>query len=124
MSGIARLVSASLSDTQNEYENGNVVLGVTISGEVFAFRLVDIHGKEIEELLADLNKNSAFKLSLTDHLNKLDRPFISKLSGTGLLSLNKPYFDYPENRHDLNAETPEVVDYDLEELSTTMRFNI
>lgn len=124
MSGIARLVSASLSDTQNEYENGNVVLGVTISGEVFAFRLVDIHGKEIKELLADLNKNSAFKLSLTDHLNKLDRPFISKLSGTGLLSLNKPYFDYPENRHDLNAETPEVVDYDLEELSTTMRFNI
>lgn len=126
ISGITRLALANLSNPWFENSDaGNVALGVTVSGEVFILRLVEEHGKEIEELTANLNRNSAFDLSLVDHLNKLDRPFIGKLSGTGLLSLNKPYFDYAENRHDPNSKIPIVLDYDLNELATNLtKFDI
>ncbi|KAI5969337.1 hypothetical protein CANMA_001657 [Candida margitis] len=118
-SGIARLAPANLTNPWSESSDaGKVVIGATISGEVFLLRLVEQNCKEIEDLVAELNKSSAFDLSLVDHLNKINRPFIGKLSGTGLLSLNKPYFDYPENRVDPSAKKAlMVLDYDLDELS-------
>ncbi|KAI5948801.1 hypothetical protein KGF57_005199 [Candida theae] len=124
-SGVVRLTTASLNNSWFENKSvGEIVLGMTVSGEVFLLRLVDEHGNEIENLIANFNKNSAFELSLVDYLNKLNRPFIGKLSGTGLLSLNKPYFDYPGNRHDPESKLPEVLDSNLDEVATNMtQFN-
>ena len=108
--------NATINDFGGYYEGNdsiydddvdNCVVGVSVNGEIIALRSISQDSNEINSITTKLG------MSLEKQVSKLNRPFINKISGTGLLSLNKPKFDYVTNNR-----FEELVDYDLEELSS------
>lgn len=108
--------NATINDFGGYYEGNdsiydddvdNCVVGVSVNGEIVALRSISQDSNEINSITTKLG------MSLEKQVSKLNRPFINKISGTGLLSLNKPKFDYVTNNR-----FEELVDYDLEELSS------
>lgn len=91
----------------NEDDEDNCVVGISVNGEIIALRSISQDSNEIKSITKKLG------MTLEKQIATLNRPFINKISGTGLLSLNKPKFDYVTNNR-----FEELVDYDLEELST------
>lgn len=80
----------------------DTVLCVGVNGEIVAIRSV------LREELSRLTSNMG--VSYQDHIEILERPFDNRVSGMGLLSLNKPSFDFRSNRGIL-------VDFDLDDLA-------
>ncbi|KAI5966774.1 uncharacterized protein KGF55_000183 [Candida pseudojiufengensis] len=122
------------TDNKNNKDDDESLLCITKSGDIIALTSIDKSSNEIINLKKNLNlKNkSNFKdFTIIDHLKKLKNPFNNKLSGTGLLSLNKPIFDYFINRNliqnssdESELDVPDIMDYDLEEISTNCISNI
>ncbi|CAK9436220.1 uncharacterized protein LODBEIA_P07780 [Lodderomyces beijingensis] len=125
--GISRLFLAKLDNPwvddhriSDHDDHELTVLCVTVSGSVIALRSVDQVSSELRGIRDSLNKNSAFKLTLQEQLQKLDRPFDGKKAGTGLFSPNKPYFECMRPECDVEAEVAlclQIVDLDLDEVS-------
>ncbi|KAK6463923.1 mono-functional DNA-alkylating methyl methanesulfonate N-term-domain-containing protein [Scheffersomyces coipomensis] len=82
------------------------VLTIGVNGEIGYVRDLDKTSEEYQSLMQKLKVRG----SIEEEVKKLDRPFFNKVSGTGLLSLNKPIFDYKGNEG-------KFIDYDLEEIS-------
>jgi len=116
MASIPRVYTSSFkccwvdSGDKNFCRHKSMVLCIGVNGEVTAIRSVPQDGLELNLVNNLLNPNHANFSSLDLQIEKLERPFFNKVSGTGLLSLNKPSFDFKSNRGIL-------IDYDLEELS-------
>ncbi|KAK6455532.1 mono-functional DNA-alkylating methyl methanesulfonate N-term-domain-containing protein [Scheffersomyces xylosifermentans] len=129
MTSIPRVFSAkfesawtqdSNTDDRGELQHENkksLVLCVGVSGEVSCIRAVSGEGDELRLLATKMLKGDQRKISLEDQVRKLDIPFANKVSGTGLLSINKPRFDYKGNRGTL-------IDYDLDEISAICNINV
>lgn len=133
--GIAKLFAAKLNNPWIAKEIGNqimksdediTILCITVSGSVIALRSVKEDCKELQLITQSLkNKGNSFEILIGEYLQKLDRPLKGKLAGTGLYSLNKPYFEFVRN-YKLEDEAIEqkkerkniVIDYDLDEVST------
>lgn len=95
----------NLIDDNND--NDKSVICISTNGEIINLRMINQSDNEL------INLNSQTKTPLNNLIQKLERPFINKLSGTGLLSLNKPRFNCL-----INQNNESIVDYDLEELSS------
>ncbi|KAI5951000.1 hypothetical protein KGF54_004074 [Candida jiufengensis] len=126
--GISKFITAKLDNPwmkDQGKDDEDTILCVSKSGDIIALRSVDKSSNEISDLVKNLNSNNKSNvnqnLSLTDQLNRLNNPFTNKLSGTGLLSINKPMFDDSINRllsSNTNDENvPDLLDFDLEEIS-------
>ena len=121
VSGIPRVYLSKLNNPwviiQNQDQNQNLiddnndndksVICISTNGEIINLRMINQSDNEL------INLNSQTKTPLNNLIQKLERPFINKLSGTGLLSLNKPRFNCL-----INQNNESIVDYDLEELSS------
>ncbi|ODV77962.1 uncharacterized protein CANTADRAFT_69325 [Suhomyces tanzawaensis NRRL Y-17324] len=94
-----------------------MVLCVGVNGEVTSIRDVEEDSEELTQLTDDINVTNTFRHLVEDEIEKLERPFVNKVSGTGLLSINKPSFDFKDNKGVL-------IDYDLEELSRISEVNV
>ncbi|CAI5757109.1 unnamed protein product [Candida verbasci] len=99
---ISRVASINLNDKVIKRGIGvdkNCILGVGFGGEITC--------------LKPLTKDENDKFSqFQDRIKKSYNPFINKISGTGLFSLNKPVLDYNENK-----ANEQVIDFDLQESS-------
>jgi hypothetical protein len=91
------------------HDKDRTVLCVGVNGEIFFVRIVASDSK-FHELVADINKGELPNGSLKSIIDKLNIPFMNKVSGTGLFSINKPSYDYAENKNTL-------IDYDLDDIS-------
>lgn len=125
LSGIPRVFSSRFNSVWNENdplyndtsEEPNV-LCVGVNGEVIVVRETASDGPELTSLVQKMNSgNPKAGDLLTSLVSRLDRPFLDKVTGKGLRSIYKPYFDFRDNRGKL-------VDYDLEELSAICAANI
>lgn len=105
VSGIPRVYLSKLNNPWVMNQNDQSVICVCTNGEIINLRMVNESSDELNNL------KHRTKGTLTNLIHKLQRPFINKLSATGLLSLNKPRFNYLTNQNN------DIVDYDLEELS-------
>lgn len=105
------------ADDKDFCTKNSMVLCVGVNGEVMAIRSVAEDGLEMTLVNNLISLNHANFSSLDLQMEKLERPFFNKVSGSGLLSLNKPSFDFKSNRGLL-------IDYDLEELSRICPANI
>jgi len=95
---------------ENIHDKDRTVLCVGVNGEIFFVRLVASNDTEVHELAIDMNKAKLPNNVLKNTLEKLNVPFMNKVSGTGLFSINKPSYDYAENKNTL-------IDYDLDDIS-------
>ncbi|KAK6203243.1 mono-functional DNA-alkylating methyl methanesulfonate N-term-domain-containing protein [Scheffersomyces amazonensis] len=93
--------------TTTTTNNNNTILIIGVNGEIGYLSLLNRNGLQYTTLKNKLGITT----SIEEEIKKLDRPFFNKLSGTGLLSLNKPAFDYKGN-------SGKFIDYDLQEIST------
>ncbi|GEQ68990.1 hypothetical protein JCM33374_g2660 [Metschnikowia sp. JCM 33374] len=100
-------------------KQGNVdgqICCVAVNGQVLTVSPVYDQGGEVTELKHDLALEH--KLSGGDSLDtvmeRLDRPFVEKVTGKGFHSVYKPFFDFGENKE-------KVIDYDVEEISKMSR---
>ncbi|KAG7660651.1 uncharacterized protein J8A68_005768 [[Candida] subhashii] len=110
LSHIPRVYLANLNNNWTD-TNDLTVLCAGINGELVSFRGVRHDDHELSVLSENLHDGKGSSVSSWDStLRKLEIPFANKIGGTGLLSMNKPIFDYCENREKL-------VDYDLNEVS-------
>ncbi|RLV93414.1 hypothetical protein JA1_002487 [Spathaspora sp. JA1] len=107
LSNIPRVYLANLNCNWN-HEDVNTVLAIGINGEISSFRSVS------SEELSELNTSST---TWEKTIDKLSIPFINKVGGTGLFSLNKPIFDYLENRG-------KFIDYDLSDIINTSKISL
>ncbi|KAL6450983.1 hypothetical protein SBY92_001233 [Candida maltosa Xu316] len=98
-------------------DDSESVVCVGINGEIISLRLVPESCDELKILTDKLG--GTMENGIDRQLQKLNRPFINKISGTGLLSLNKPIFDYLPNR---NSDF--ILDFDLDQLSSIHDFTI
>lgn len=100
------------SDSYNLRDSNNSgVLSIGVNGEVVLIRSLSNNEREYAYLKKKLNLLKKFDL-LTSYVNSLDMPFVGKVNGKGLISINKNYLDYKENKVQ-NA----FIDYDIDELS-------
>ncbi|OBA23050.1 hypothetical protein METBIDRAFT_37804, partial [Metschnikowia bicuspidata var. bicuspidata NRRL YB-4993] len=85
---------------------------VAVNGQVVAFNPVSEHDTELEVLKQNLaiEHNIPASNAIDTIMERLDRPFLDKITGKGFLSVYKPFFDFDENREKL-------IDCDIEELS-------
>ncbi|KAI3407156.2 hypothetical protein KGF56_000058 [Candida oxycetoniae] len=135
--GIARILCAKLDnpwintnkeESTKDNDEEISILCVTVSGSIIALRSVGENSEETKMITDQFNKNCTFKLTLEEHLKKLDRPFEGKNAGTGLFSLNKPYFERircdsapsssSPSPSEIRSQALQYLDYDLEEVST------
>lgn len=94
------------------------IICVGVNGEVIAIRETSRSGYELTNLVEKMNAGNRKSKDLLESLvSRLDRPFLDKVTGKGLRSTYKPYFDFRDNRG-------KIVDYDLEELSAICAANI
>ncbi|EGW32458.1 uncharacterized protein SPAPADRAFT_71869 [Spathaspora passalidarum NRRL Y-27907] len=110
LSNIPRVYLANLNNNWNQ-DNTCTILCIGINGEIISLRSVPKKGKELTELNNRLRQDSTSIVTWEKVIEKLSIPFANKVGGTGLFSLNKPIFDYNENRG-------KFIDYDLLDIST------
>ncbi|KAM9910527.1 hypothetical protein OXX69_004398 [Metschnikowia pulcherrima] len=92
---------------------------VAVNGQVITLCPVYDKGEEISTLNANLARNHHLTEStaLSTVMDKLDRPFLEKVTGKGFQSVHKPFFDYQANRE-------KFIDCDVEELSRASQSSI
>ncbi|KAG2735447.1 hypothetical protein G9P44_001661 [Scheffersomyces stipitis] len=119
MNCIPRVYSAGFHTcwVKDEKYTKKMALCIGVNGEISSVREVTESDEELTNLKMKLSTAKLRKAPLIDLVEKLEMPFANKISGTGLLSLNKPSFDYKGNRGTL-------IDYDLEEISICCESNV
>lgn len=83
--------------------NSNIIVGV--NGEILILKSVKL------KFSSNVKKmNMCYDVvSFDNQISKIKRPFLNKVSGTGLLSINKPVFDYQINNENVfNCNSDEI----------------
>ena len=111
MNSIPRVYSSSFNSYWSEVGSSkSTIICVGVNGEITFLRSLLSSDKEMDDLSNSLRLGNHVG-ELIELLNeRLNRPFIEKVTGKGLRSLNKPYFNFEENKGKL-------IDYDIEEIS-------
>lgn len=88
------------------------ILSVGVNGEVVVFDSIFDGANEISQLRTELASQNKLREtdSLEAYVQRLDRPFMDKVTGKGFQNIYKPFFDYTENQG-------KIIDYDLDDLS-------
>lgn len=81
---------------------------IGVNGEVLSVRPTNSKNQQLSRLMDIVNTGSE-KL-LTSFIERLNRPFVNKVTGKGLRPIYRPYFDYKENQG-------KIFDYDIEEIN-------
>lgn len=118
MNSIPRVYSSSFNSYWSEEgQNRSTIICVGVNGEITFLRTLSSSDKEMVDLSNSLRLGNHIR-ELIEFLNeRLNRPFIEKVTGKGLRSLNKPYFNFEENKGKL-------IDYDIEEISRICAVNV
>ncbi|RCK63158.1 hypothetical protein Cantr_09718 [Candida viswanathii] len=107
VSGIPRVYLAKLNNPWVLEEKDGCVVCACTNGEILSLRMVSESSAELSNL------KDRVGAEVPNLVQKMERPFVNKLSGTGLLSLNKPKFSCL-----INQNNEAIIDYDLDELSS------
>ncbi|CUM46223.1 uncharacterized protein AC631_00038 [Debaryomyces fabryi] len=97
--------------------NNSNILCVGINGEITSIRSPSSINDELGNLAKSLNTGKLIDGLIESFVEVLNRPFIDKVTGKGLSSINKPYFNYKDNKGKL-------IDYDLDEISKLCDINV
>lgn len=81
---------------------------VGVNGEVLSIRRTTDEDPEITRLMKTLN--TGYDKLMVSFIERLNRPFVNKVTGKGLRAIYRPFFDYKENQG-------KVYDYDIEEIN-------
>ncbi|WPK27744.1 hypothetical protein PUMCH_005143 [Australozyma saopauloensis] len=93
-------------------ENTMLILCVGVSGDFVMFSLVGNEDASFKDLSNRLEQKYHLRpgAPVQDFMDRLNRPFVGKLTGKGLHSLNRPFFDYSDNQG-------KVIDLDIDEIA-------
>ncbi|CUM51523.1 unnamed protein product [Debaryomyces tyrocola] len=110
-------VNQDLSEGSKVKSHNSNILCVGINGEITSIRLPSSTCDELSDLSKSLNTGKLIDGLIDSFIEVLNRPFIDKVTGKGLSSINKPYFNYKDNKGKL-------IDYDLDEISKLCNINV
>mmetsp|Transcript_8685 Transcript_8685/g.10828 ORF Transcript_8685/g.10828 Transcript_8685/m.10828 type:complete len:134 (-) Transcript_8685:18-419(-) len=103
-------------ELKSENNNSNIIC-VGINGEITSIRSPSNIDNELGDLAKSLNTGKLINSLIESFVEVLNRPFIDKVTGKGLISINKPYFNYKDNKGKL-------INYDLDEISKLCNINV
>lgn len=113
LSMVPRVYTTNFSAYWSNYSTGdNQICCVAVNGQTVVISPVNDQGDEVTSLKQKLALEHKLEesSSLDVVMERLDRPFLEKVTGKGFQSIYKPFFDYGGNMG-------KVIDYDVEELS-------
>lgn len=106
------------NNEQDMNENGNRnILCVGVNGEITSIRSLSKNSIELDNLAKSLNLGTMSDELIESFMEKLNRPFTDKVTGKGLCSINKPHFNYRDNKG-------KFIDFDLDEISKVCQINV
>lgn len=90
---------------------------VGFNGEIISIRLIASDGDELQNISQYLAIQKEHGKLIEQVIEILNRPFMEKVTGKGLRSVNKPYFDFHDNKG-------KVVDYDIDEFTKVKKVKV
>lgn len=90
---------------------------VGFNGEIISIRLIASDGEELQSISQYLAIQKEHGKLIEQVIEILNRPFKEKVTGKGLRSVNKPYFDFHDNKG-------KVIDYDIDEFNKVKKVKV